>query len=1369
METTKAETCDNAFRPLRSSPAGISNGIRKKNGSLSNQTRLETPIGTRPAAKVIRSSRCDATISKTAPVATCAGDYHTDPADVDDSRDNVNGMPPDPVVGNIMERSRRRRIGKKVNVDKNMSVQDSNVTRNSGFPSLKMPIGTFASKNATHLRSERSVQEVATTHLNSDAQSSTKPIDGRRVESLQEAITRDSQSILAQMPEEEIMENVKELHETLSPEMIKFLKGRKHDKKSSAKTNGSEIPDNNVVEYNTMDTKNVNITGSDDKERFARILSEIKSLDDLDKAYATEMDRQGLSFLSESSQVNGDEFETAFDLLRSTSSRQRMWAVKAINQKLKQELDSGCRYPLDCKDKKSTKWPYPLVLTVSLRCLLDEPIAKINHGILHSCALQSLYTLILMRAPMEEVINVRFDSEECIENRLECFSTAFQHCCLDDFIPKQCCHEAISSTEPLNEVGNSVEMYSASSSSVTAGRDGINFCRGPIWTLFTDMKLLPRLTGLLRVSSNAYATQMLFTPATVEAICGILSMIGERSPGAASAIVMHPCLLRDLSRVSLTKKPGSCVFDHSMAGPFVILLQTLARQSRLAAENLQHICEDSIFSQAFVEIANSYACYRLQQEVLILWRTFLRYGLSLSTIPTMLMLAAPHLTLGKGSQSTSIEFTLSAEFFSCLTVIINCITALPQTIPKQSTAVNDNSAVLLEASAWISSSKRLALTHLKKSVQGSAMNVYTLKHWSSILSFVNTMLKATATLEGDRDKLNDWSFSLSEEEECADVLIIMLENADFQFILRSVCSGETLVEMKNQQALSVSSLTMEASFYTFAESLVALVTSLAMRNRVRGSAQHQIHSTIETLNAKFKERLDASLNFSNSNCRWNKPYHGRPRCNWINKAHFAVCAYVSEHGNLNSKILIRGLGLALIGRLELGEEIIAACLFNFDFLFHDGSANVSLKSPLQEMLSRELCRSPASQKQLDHSYLLHPTYGMNTSGYGPFHLDSLRCDGDLGLTGVSRTEFLPLGRLWPWKIIMGSLYLSESARGIDLQSPGSNAILLSAFRMISELEDHNDGFASSLSTGGKLYYLMNASLLPESILANEEIQKAINPLFDLYFDQMDFLCIREFVEECVQSSPKLTSKTSKDAADADKVNAILNSETYSESVYSDHEVRVLLSFVGDLCDAFLESGSQSVFFAKCVRTFIMKGFPTKIRCEVLGRLRDVIHLLSLEEDGDCVLPLTKLLSGGDVSTEWSIRDSTGLLEVLSSLFAAGTVVRFDAKLILAFSVATLARSIAMAVCESSGLSVSKRRVMSLDDSIARAVVKTVSIFFSAPRSLISLVKATCEVCGSLHYSDAMSTTFDNEEWSLAISVASAIQQQGTKSCDNESK
>ena len=86
-------------------------------------------------------------------------------------------------------------------------------------------------------------------------------------------------------------------------------------------------------------------------------------------------------------QKSKSEWDHACALLRSTSPRQTLWAARVVCRDLERDKEQGKSFRIG---GSTCEWPYPTLLPVSLRCLLDANVTHTNGLELHSFTLRSI-------------------------------------------------------------------------------------------------------------------------------------------------------------------------------------------------------------------------------------------------------------------------------------------------------------------------------------------------------------------------------------------------------------------------------------------------------------------------------------------------------------------------------------------------------------------------------------------------------------------------------------------------------------------------------------------------------------------------------------------------------------------------------------------------------------------------------------------------------------------------------------------------------------------------------------------------------------------------------------------------------------------
>lgn len=1184
----------------------------------------------------------------------------------------------------------------------------------------------------------------------------------------------------------EVQERVQELHSSLDPSAIAFLKrrGQIHnnnntntniDPRTKSDGHGKVTRDEVTLDDGGL-TAAVDDNDIAEKMHMAKLMSSIQNYDDMDAAYQVYQQQHMEDDTATSNSVEGGgvqpasknvplvekDFNIACNLLRSTSPQQTLWACRVVCHRLQRDQRSGdvatSLRPLD-KAQNNT-WPYPTLLPVSLRCLLDANISHRSGVMLQvTYVLQSLYALLQLRVCADHVVDVSGSA------RSE--AVCYQLDCLDDAVPTlslKSCYAAApaQSVGPTGDKDSPGVAYATSSSSTSALADGEAFLRDPMWTLLSRMRIIPRLSQLLREGSKFALSEPdgtamhepLLSVEALVAICGLLAMIGQRSPGAASAIVQHPTLMENLIALTLVRKVGSARYDPVPAVAAVILMCTLARQSRVAAENLSRRITASFFlvQELVSGRASNCADFRLQQWTVVLWRTFLRYGCCLNVLPIMLTLAAPHLTLRMGGDQElspkMSSYSLAPDLFTSLASILNCIRALKRQArldsETNSNAISeDQRSILSNAGIWLSSSKQQAIQHLKLKVESSLQNSENLRLLTSVLHYLHSLLVVTGEDDSDSPAggFEVYDINLAEEESCIESLTTVVQSRFTAVIMNAALRFAFLPDFADvSTGTDAISVRFEACACAFFDALLTFVTDLQHRSGtsevLRQKSKHLADGLGELIVSRLESNHTHTEDMSLSNTI-NSEF-GTFRRQWLNRVHCSVVTFLNETKARpwNDVRKSRAIAFAVFGRLERGEESSAAILVSYSYLFQtEASARAHQTSPVSTLLMRELCRTPRSQHQLDHSFRLNNGLGITADGLGPFSLQSLLSEAnELGSGDTDPSDYvLTIGKYWLWHLLSGSI--------VHLQTPnksgGSEAtdVLLSTLQIIEELESceptDSTTYAARLSVGPKLYFLGNICLHNESILSNDRIMNCADFLYDQYFYLFEPADVEVLAEQCrLHLDPRSVIYPDKSRAfnaltQEEQVQAILEPVDPTGTSLSHATMKSLETFAGDLCDAYLDYGAQYPFFTKCVRLYLVNGVPTKIRCFIVHRLRGALHLLTSENDGDVTILLRHFIAGGMPPLDNSARDPPELIDCILTMFSKGTLARPDDIFFVSWAIGLMAKSLAISLSmdSSSGISVSERRMQDLEKSFASRVANAASMFLSTEGSLDDLIAA----------------------------------------------
>lgn len=1165
-----------------------------------------------------------------------------------------------------------------------------------GFPSvLNQPIGTFA-------KAKKTGNTIMTPRPPSQGSTASKRHDhDEEAAATQENVAQDgvgsssssADAILSQMSPQEIQGSIQEIREALSPELLQFLKNRGQKNavastKLRPKLQAPKVTTTYADSQSIQDTVVVSIEEAKEKERLSNILSSIRTYHDLDEAYEREVglpEREGLEGKS--------EWDQACTLLRSTSPRQTLWAARVVCRDLERDVGQQKSFRIG----SNFAWPYPSLLPVSLRCLLDANVTHTNGLALHSYVLRSIYALLKLRSPMEHVVDVS-------GSQLSPY-VIHQTVFMDDAVPTSrfgSLYPSIVTTPMVNNKDGEAVAYATSSSSTSAHQDGEAFVRDPMWTLLSKMRIVPLIAQLLNSHYDLPEEGLV-------AISGILAMLSARSPGAASAISQHSHLLKSLLKQTVippTDGKESHFLKANIMLPVMILLNTMARQSRVVASAIPYM---DILPPLLAIQADGLV--DVQRWALMLWRKLLRYGIGISGIPSLVALSIiPRTICGD----------LTSEYCSTFAAFLDCSKVFSG---KSDTALHaalsaSDKEILASAVQWLSPSARHCAS--KVCVVGDVTEDPT------VLTVHASMLRLLSSF------VTAWMRSAEEGENIMH-LALLLENSNLVNNLSDFLASEAMASILRLAPMLSSSETvsLEAAASSFLTELVAFVTTLdSLDYRTADPNFHHVLSSLRgLLKAKLtacrSERLETEFDVT----------HG-----WIKQCHFVVAKFLLSEGNLpdDDRALLRMFVINLIGRLDLGDEAKAAILFSSESLF-DGEES-TLSEPTSALFMRELCGSESARKQLDHSYKLHRGFGISAEGWGPFATESLLSDADRG--PGSDSGLLPIGKMWTWQALSGSFGVSDE---VDEEVSSIVTSFLSFLLHLEGDKERIGSFFDPVPGGAKLYFLLNTFLYPEGILSNEELRTKASALLDKITPQLGPEFALEFITACYDHS-RLKRSSVNDPADAkdEKLLAVLSGTPDASS----KAFRALQELSLDLCNAFVEHGAQYEECTKAIRVLLRPQFPSKIRCEVLQRLREVSHLLTLDAESANEVNLTHaveevVLEGLPPTGE---RDSAELLDVLTDILRRGQG-GTDGFFFL-YAVSTLSRALMGAIRLSSGLNAMERRISLLPQLPASAIMNTCSTMkkCDATRSHIVAAAMVANVTVAAAHGVATSERMDESKW-----------------------
>jgi len=1407
------------------------------------QQRMELPMGGAPAAKIVRASpNNQSRINK--PVLP--DDDATSP------KVRRTGIP---LVGNVIEhkqnhnQSRGNRKTGKVSRFASQNRQSNASAMNapkhaSGFPSVhNVPLGTFV-KRKKKASQQSSRPTLPVTPKEKVDLNSTSIVGSNSLDQMKEASKQESDAMLADMSLEEIKDRQQEIEQALSPDLIAFLRQRRKKKSTvsnekqkiaSSSNDGasSKAHSPNVVKasttsvtVNSTNKNNMDQLGDekverDEKERIANLVASIRTHEDLDATYRVEMKGDAIDFdVDKNSSVDDkkkEEFLIACDLLRSSSPRQALWAARTVSLKLgslvnaaEQEIENREEEKLETSLESTNQTigndGLPTVLPVSLRCLLDKPLVSSCNYLLHTYALQSLYYLTIIYAHPD---HDRIDDNSSL--RASSGISIFQEDFMDDAVPSPSLDTAyppmtvrpLSVDENSGSKGNDstpAAAYMTSSSTSSAQSDGEEFKKDPMWTLLSKMKIIPRLAFLLEHQQHLEAVPT----KAFASICGIISMVGQRSPGAASAIMKHKSLTslilkRMLQQIQRGRCENAEQIKNDDSDEIVFsalrLFCILSRQSRIVAEDLP--LEDILPPLLATGIASSRQQFLVQQHALFLWRTTLRYGLGLEALASMLTVSARHFALPYFS-----EFSLSSDFLSSFTLVLECVKVVRSkdrditstTIENEGsgeTPINEVTATIVgQATKMMASSlqtvlpktlvhpKPDAIENLALRFRWNASRLHYLSNWFHLFD---------RTVNANKNESIEEFIPLDYQE----TLLLTLRSwaapgGDVDKAWNIIPKwGDSSLDFKESSLEDESTVKIEASAsaYINAYFLIALVLlrSRSSNPHIEEIKQSFHRMVVEKVITGLKSAPETPIvDTSSAHGSKQSDSVGSARARWINQCQFSVakfCFHSISVGLITTSSDIsamRGLVFALLGRLRKGDESIAAVLFSSDILFQTSGNPVQQNddalasaSPISSMFLGEICGSQDARKQLDHSFKLQHGFGITSAGFGLFQLDSLLSNAELPNSAPSAAKdnpedkSFPLGRLWLWQTLSGSIRMGDKAVASGTKEAAE--VIAAVLELILDLDETeeitNVGYAGQLSIGSKLYYLMNVCLHHEQVLRDERVLNSGEILLDRYL--RNFGCndsdVVDFCQECLDHSGHSAEKATKtDDEDEDALNGMdkklldkfSNALTIDleDSKISSEQMRAMVAFVEDLTTAYRDYGAQYDFFTKCIRVFLLPLFPSLIRCRGFRELENMLHLLTIaaefEDEVEMTNLVSKSLTGGLPAMDNSIRDDNDVLNAVAKAIASSS--RPLEGYMRHYCIGTLVRNFAISLSMEQGVEISKKRLKRLGAKTVQSVCRATELFLQSYEGTKSGLVEAIICSSSCEYNDDLNDTSEEQ-------------------------
>ena len=1185
-----------------------------------------------------------------------------------------------PIIGDVMERVPTRRA---------VNARPTSVfaMERQGFPSLSRPVGTFLKTSTT----EKVLPEMPKPFFTPNQSTSTDPA------LLASTVDLDAKTMLAQMSATEIKENVEELEAALSPEMLKFLKNRTKAKGTDKQPTCAAIQQS--TPFPSAHQVKTTTNAVEEKERMAKVLSSIQTLEDLDEAYKAEM---GNDIKMDTTNPE-DDWRHACNLLRSTSMRQSLWAAKTVCQRLEMDVKNGTT----CRIGESTaEPPYPTILPVSLRCLLDNSTST-NGGLLHTFVLRSIYALLQLRSPRDHDIDVTLSKPTSTLLYREYF--------LDDAVPTPsfgASYPKVTITPVYsNEKGDAV-AYSTSSSSTSANLDAASFWGDPMWTLLSKMKIIPRLAQLLDAAQ--------LPRESIVAICGILAMLSIRSPGAAAAIAQHKTMIPQVLRRSLIPpSEESLTTDYllpSVAIPSMILLCTIAGRSRTVAAAVHF---DSIVPPL---LAMDSCDPTLLQWGLILWRTMLRYGLGLQHL--QFVIARSVVPVAK---ARAVENPVAVEFMTCFSNVLDCVKVAKHQSTMSSHISQEDMAILINAELWLSSTLKQAAGILGSRVKGQMR----------LKAACLCLLQSHASIYSPVDNQNRIELSDFFKDSCYS-LLATLKDLSVDGTLSAAATG--LSRQSDSDADEAAGCAFVNAFAALSTSLISLSDSLGCETQCKVV---EISKACAELFAGTRSHLYET---------------DRARRGWLNHTQFRIVRLLLETiENESTFSSARSLAFDLIGRLEQGDEAQAAILFSNDILFMPLNRHAEDSSRISSLFMGELCSSSNSRKQLDHSFKLLRGFGITTDGWGPFALDSLLSEAERIEPAKDLENLLPMGSLWLWQVLSGDALDGSNDAA---KSEQYTIALVACLELLLDLECNSDAFTKSKPLGSKLYHLANLCLAPETLLRRSDLSSLSSKLADHYVKQLGSEASfgLDMMESCFKHSVLSKPANAEDGVTGDSVR-LFETLTGDSAAHTNKVLRSFTDFVADLCTAFIEYGAQYDVFVKVIRILWRPEFPSRIRVETVTRLRDVVLLLTLPEEAEADSRIADLAAGylmdGLPGDDGVNLESPEMLDLVSNILKKDTFKRIGISvqkdLFLLVSCGMLGRSLAGAIKYSINLEPSKRRMAGLPCYLGTLVCQLLQIVLACDHRVAArtLLEKLISLCGNTnkveeHVADFTGIAFASE-------------------------
>jgi hypothetical protein len=812
----------------------------------------------------------------------------------------------------------------------------------------------------------------------------------------------------------------------------------------------------------------------------------------------------------------------------------------------------------------------------------------------------------------------------------------------------------------------------------------------------------------------------------------------------------------------------------------------LARQTKVAAENLPL---EELLPPLLALNATRSDEFHAQQLALVMWRTSLRYGLGLPALASMLTFSARSLALPYSNQ-----YSLSSDFVAGFAEVLECTRIISSKTPDMIFSATKQNRIDEKILPVVENSAKYLYSVINHLLPASStptnpvdddradLDSAARYRWNGArLSFLSSWIHLTSTVNKGNNTLVALPPSLSVDNKIS-ILEALNSWADvgedieeiWRIIVKtSLVPTGTVVDNKGKW--TDASLAAGCAFLKgFLSVVSAFSLSESHNDHIRGLKQ----SLDQTLTQLFLD-VERAVKCSEGGDNALHKHRVRPLSSvhngWLIQGHYAVAKFLvlmvstSRINSSSDLTVVRSIVFSLLGRLQRGDEAVAAVLFSADVLYQTSSdaVNDSIEgttpSPLSSMFLGELCGSDRERVQLDHSFKLHHGFGITSDGFGHFGLESLLSTAYMASppplnpskkSNISEVSVLPLDRLWLWQTLSGSIRVNSG--NVMKGTEEARNVIRTTLDLLLELEEGEEianivGYSSSIQSGSKLYYVMNVCLQPEDIIRDNGINSAAETIVRRYlqhFGRDDGLI---FCRECFCHSN--TAKPASDAdtfhdgdnrvsqlEDVDETSSVKGYKILENYLHQEQdppigetavtvpvaELKALEAFVEDLCTAYKDYGAQYTFFAQCIRVFLLPVFPDSVRRRVVQELEGMLHTLTFPEKDDMKELVQKSMLGGLPDVDRSHRDSPVILDAITTAIARSqSLSRPLQGYTLHLSVALLARSLSIGISsnDQAAISMSKRRLQRLPSKMIVLICEVADSFLEEGGTVDALVNA----------------------------------------------